>query len=267
MRDIAIERRAVLRLLVGGAVVGWGFGAAAAHRKKRRRSRRLPVIAIDAGHGGSDPGAISPHGIYEKRITLAVAREFARQLSATRRFHPFLIRRHDVFVPLHVRVARARAHHADAFVSLHADILPDPAMRGLLVFTLSQKASDREAAAFARRENGVDHIAGVDLSRQSHDVGNILLDLERRHTSNRSIALARAVVAELGREVPLLEKPRRSADFAVLTAPDIPSVLVELGCLSNRKEERLLHQRRYQRRLAHGLVRAVEDYWRSGARI
>jgi N-acetylmuramoyl-L-alanine amidase len=134
-------------------------------------------------------------------------------------------------------------------------------MRGLSVFTLSAQASDRETAALAARENRADIVGGIDLTRQSLEIGNILLDLARRQTSNQSIALARKVVGELGRLVVLLNNTHRSAGFAVLTAPDIPSVLVELGCISNRDEERLLLQHAYQHRLAVGLVRAVEDYF------
>jgi N-acetylmuramoyl-L-alanine amidase len=221
----------------------------------------MRVVALDPGHGGVDPGAIGPGGVYEKDITLATARELARQLAGTGRFRPLLTRRTDVFVPLRERVARARMEHAELFLSLHADALPDSAMRGLSVYTLSDQASDRETAALATRENRDNFVAGINLSRQPRDIAPVLLDLARRQTNNRSLTLAHAVVAELGRAVPLLEKPHRAAGFAVLTAPDMPSVLVELGCLSNRVEERLLPQRAYQQRLAHALLRAIEDYF------
>ena len=153
--------------------------------------------------------------------------------------------------------------HAELFVSIHADALPDMEMRGLSVYTLSDQASDRATAALAIRENKDDFIAGIKLSRQRRDIAPILLDMARRQTNNGSLALAHAVVAELGRAVPLLERPHRSAGFAVLTAPDMPSVLVELGCLSNPIEERLLAQRAYQQRLARGLLRAIEGYFAS----
>src|SRR5205823_14563110 len=162
------------------------------------------------------------------------------------RFHALLTRRGDVFVPLRERVARARMGHAELFVSIHADALPDSAMRGLSVYTLSDQASDRETAALAARENKDDFVAGIKLSQQRRDIAPILLDMARRQTNNGSLALAHTIVAELGRAVPLLEKPQRAAGFAVLTAPDMPSVLVELGCLSNPAEERLLPQRAYQ---------------------
>lgn len=219
-----------------------------------------PVIVIDPGHGGIDPGAIGSDGVYEKNIVFPTAVDLARLLSATDRFRVFLTRRATEFVPLPERVARARAWHADLFMSIHADALPNSAMRGLSVFTMSAQASDQDAAALAQSENR-EVVDGVNLGHQSHDVGNVLLDLARRQTDNLSIALARDVVTALGHTVPLLENPQRSADFVVLTAPDVPSVLVELGCLSNPVEERLLQEAAYQARLARGLAQAVETYF------
>jgi len=262
MRNIACARRTVLRLLALGAASGWGFAAASAQPAGRKPPvRPMPTVVIDPGHGGVDPGAISSNGVYEKAIVLATATEFARKLAATRRFRVVLTRSTDEFIPLRERVARARTWKADLFLSIHADALPNREMRGLSVFTQSSEASDREAAALAARENKADLVGGVNLSRQPREVGNILLDLARRQTNNSSIGLARTVVDQLAREVVLLDHPQRSADFAVLTAPDIPSALVELGCLSNPTEERLLRQRTYQQRLARGLVRSVEAFF------
>jgi N-acetylmuramoyl-L-alanine amidase len=263
MRRLDCGRRKILRLMAFGVALGRTFDTASAHPAGRGRAavRLMPTVVIDPGHGGVDPGAISPGGVYEKDIVLSVAREFARQLAATRRCRVVLTRSVDEFIPLRERVARARAWHADVFLSIHADALPDTAMRGLSVFTLSARASDREAAALAIRENRADLLAGgINLARQPLEVGTILMDLARRQTRNLSIMLGRSVVDQLAQEVALLDNPRRSADFAVLTAPDIPSVLIELGCLSNLREERLLKQRSYQQRLARGLVRAVHRY-------
>ena len=262
MREWDCDRRRVLRLLAFGAAVGWDCEEALAQPAARGVAalRRVPTVVIDPGHGGIDPGAISPNGVYEKDIVLPTASEFARQLAATRRYRVVLTRSVDEFIPLRDRVARARAWKADLFLSIHADALPDTEMRGLSVFTLSSQASDREAAALAISENRADLVGGVNLSRQPREVGNILMDLARRQTGNLSIALARKIVDQLAREVVLLDRPQRSADFAVLTAADIPSALVELGCLSNPREERLLQQRAYQQKLARGLVRAIEAY-------
>jgi N-acetylmuramoyl-L-alanine amidase len=261
MRDTSCKRRRVLRGLAFCAVAGWRFESASAQPAGRGTPvRAVPTLVIDPGHGGVDPGAISPHGIYEKDIVLATAGEFARELAARRKYRVVLTRSTDEFLPLRERVARARAWKADLFLSIHADTLPDTEMRGLSVFTQSAQASDREAAALAISENRAD-LVGINLARQPRDVGKILLDLTRRQTSNLSVLLAHRIVVELGHEVALLDRPQRSADFAVLTAQDVPSALVELGCLSNPAEERLLQRRTYQQRLARGLVRAVESFF------
>ena len=263
MRDRSCDRRRVLGGLALCAVAGWRLEPASAQppRKPTPPVRRVSTVVIDPGHGGVDPGAISQDGVCEKEIVLDAAREFARALVARRVYRVVLTRSTDEFLPLRERVARARACQADLFLSIHADALPDTGVRGLSVFTLSAQASDREAAALAASENRADLVGGVKLSRQPRDVGKVLLDLTRRETSNLSIIFARDLVAQLGRDVVLLERPQRSADFAVLTAPDIPSALVELGCLSNPEDERLLPQRAYQRRLAQGLARAIDDYF------
>jgi N-acetylmuramoyl-L-alanine amidase len=262
MPDIVLARRRLLALLIAG-ICAHSEARAAPRRKKAVRSG-LPrhVVAIDPGHGGIDPGTSARNGgAYEKSITFATALELAHQLERTGRFQVLLTRRSDRFVPLRERVARARAAHAELFLSIHADAFPDRDVRGLSVYTLSDQASDRETAALAARENHADVVGGVDISRQPRVIGQILLDLERRQTMNRSLVLAEDIVAELGRDVTLLEKPHRAAGFAVLTAPDIPSVLVEIGALSNAAEERLLRQPAYRQRLARGLLQAIERYF------
>jgi N-acetylmuramoyl-L-alanine amidase len=259
-----VARRTLLALAAGYGVCVWVAGPAAArrHASSPRHPRAKPrVVALDAGHGGVDPGAISPRGLYEKTVTLATARELARRLNSGGRYRAILTRGRDAFVPLRQRVARARANRAELFLSIHADALPDPTLRGLSVYTLSEQASDRATAALAIRENKDDFVAGLHLSRRPREIGAILLDLARRQTNNQSLILARSIVSELGRTVPLLEKPHREAGFTVLTAPDIPSALVELGCLSNAAEERLLGQPAYQHRLAEALRHAIDDYF------
>jgi N-acetylmuramoyl-L-alanine amidase len=272
MRGICLTRRRLLRLwayalgMAAVPAIAQPPGRGARHHRWRHR-RRLPVVAIDAGHGGSDPGAISLSGAYEKTIVYGVARDLERDLLRTHRFRVVMTRRGDRFVGLRERVARARRAHADLFLSIHADRLPDSAMRGLSVFTLSAKASDREAAALAASENGADSIGGIDLSHRSRAVGDVLIALAQRETANLSSVLARDLVAAMGRKVSLLDHPHRSAGFVVLTAPDIPSALVELGCLSNPTEERLLRKPAYRRRLAHGLLRAIEAYFAVDGRL
>ncbi len=275
MPNIAGTRRTLLRTLAGCAAIGLGLGTASAQLPGRALWDRpppekprvpdlppvhRPMVVLDPGHGGIDPGAIGADGVYEKTIVYATARDLARDLAATGRFRVALTRGADEFVPLRERVARARALHADLFLAIHADALPNPAMRGLSVFTRSAHASDRDAAALADSENR-DVVDRVRLWLEPPEVGDVLMDLARRQTDNASIGFARDVVAALGRRVALLDNPQRSADFVVLSAPDIPSALVELGCLSNPAEERLLQQPGYQQRLARGLARAIEAYF------
>jgi N-acetylmuramoyl-L-alanine amidase len=268
MHNIAWQRRTVLRLLASWVMAALPADAALARprgwtspaRHEKARRHHLPMVVIDPGHGGIDPGAIGAGGVYEKYITYATAIDLARVLKATRHFRVALTRGSDQYVPLRKRVARARALHADLFLSIHADALPNPAMRGLSVFTLSATASDREAAALAASENR-EIVGGVRLSQKPRVVDGVLLDLVRRETDNQSIKLARDVVAALGREVRLLDNPQRSAGFVVLTAPDIPSALVELGCLSNPVEEHLLQLPSYRKHLARGLAQAIESYF------
>ncbi|HVM80573.1 MAG TPA: N-acetylmuramoyl-L-alanine amidase [Stellaceae bacterium] len=258
-----VTRRGVLRwvgrIAATSALASWAPGAFARTAPAKPSARRL--VVLDPGHGGVDPGAIGISGIYEKQISYGVATEVARLLEATKRYKVVLTRSQDEFVALEDRVARARAAHGDLFLSIHADAIPDSAVRGASVFTLSERASDAEAAALAQRENKADLIAGIDLSRHPPEVGSILLDLARRQTNNLSIVLARKLVNELGREVRLLNNSHRSAGFVVLKAPDIPSVLVELGCLSNKDEEKQLRAQSYQKKLALGVVRSVNDYF------
>ncbi|HEX7969858.1 MAG TPA: N-acetylmuramoyl-L-alanine amidase [Stellaceae bacterium] len=267
MRSGRFDRRMLLRLL-GGAAAGAAMGAAPeAFAQRRSKVAVKPhLVVLDPGQGGVEPGAIGRSGTYEKDVALATAREVARELEATRRYRVRLTRNDDEFIPLPGRVARARAVGGDLFLSIHADAAPDAATRGASVYTLSEQASDRQAAALAARENKADLIAGIDLSQHEPVVSEILIDLARRQTNNLSILLARQLVTELGHQVKLLTNSHRSAGFVVLKAPDIPSALVEVGCLSNRVEERLLQKPAYQRKVATGLVRSINDYFDSVAK-
>ncbi|MDX9860204.1 MAG: N-acetylmuramoyl-L-alanine amidase, partial [Rhodospirillales bacterium] len=204
------------------------------------RARLKPLIVLDPGHGGADPGAISPRGSYEKHITLSAAREFRQLLEKTGRYRVLLSRERDTLIPLRDRVSFAREAGADLFISLHADSIRTPSIRGLSVYTLSENASDREAAELAESENKADLIAGVDLTHETPEVTNILIDLAQRETMNESARFAAFLVGELGRETELLRNTHRFAGFRVLKGPDLPSVLLELGFLSNRQDEQAL---------------------------
>ncbi|CUW41208.1 Putative N-acetylmuramoyl-L-alanine amidase [Magnetospirillum sp. XM-1] len=221
----------------------------------------VPVIVIDPGHGGVDPGATGVSGTYEKHITLAMARELKTMLERNGRYRVHLTRDRDVFIRLRERIAIARAQGADLFISLHADAVQNPQIRGLSVYTLSRNASDSEAQALAEKENKADLIAGIDLTHESADVANILIDLAQRETMNRSAGFATELVDEVGQEMDLLGNTHRFAGFAVLKAPDVPAVLVEMGYLSNEAEERMLRQPQYRARLAKSVAKAVERFF------
>lgn len=245
-----------------------GLPAMAAAAKKpptKSDSPRPPAqrrrVVIDPGHGGNDPGTIGVRGSYEKDVTMTVGRELRRQLLASQRYDVTLTRERDEFVSLADRVQRARAARGELFLSLHADALHRPDVRGASVYTLSEKASDARAAMLAAKENRADAIAGLDLSHQKPDIAAILIDLVQRETKNRSATFANILLPELGRDVRLLDRSHRFAGFAVLKAPDIPSVLVEMGYLSNREDERLLNAPAHQVRLAATLVRAIGRFF------
>ncbi|MGE0745813.1 MAG: N-acetylmuramoyl-L-alanine amidase [Rhodospirillales bacterium] len=229
--------------------------------ERSRTDDRKPVVVIDAGHGGIDSGATSPGGRLEKDLTLAHARELRDQLLATGRYQVAMTRDGDKFLRLRERIAFARNVDADLFVSLHADSLNDSRLRGGSVYTLSDTASDEEAAALAAKENKADLIVGIDLSAQRREVVEILIDLAQRQTMHESSMFARKLIDELGDSQVLLKKAHRYAGFAVLKAPDVPSVLLEMGYLSNVEDERLLSSPEGRASLAAAAVRAIDRYF------
>ena len=229
--------------------------------KPRPRARQRPIIAIDPGHGGVDPGTIGVSGTREKHVTLGHARTLAARLRASGRYRAVLTRSRDRFVRLRKRVAIARTAVADLFISLHADANPNSRVRGASVYTLSERASDKEAAALAAKENRADVIAGINLDGQSYEVANILIDLAQRETSNRSALFAKALTGSIGKVRRLLRNTHRFAGFAVLKAPDTPSVLIELGQLSNRSDEKRLLSQRERDRIADAIIRAIDAYF------
>ena len=219
------------------------------------------VIVLDPGHGGKDPGAIGYSGMYEKNITLAMGKELKTMLDKTGKYKVYLTRSTDKFIPLRDRVKIARKYKADLFISLHADSTKNRSAKGLSVYTLSETASDKEAAALAERENKADVIAGLNLVEHSKEVSDILINLAQRETMNRSSEFATFMVQEMRDEAKLVNDTHRFAGFAVLKAPDVPSVLLEMGYLSNRVEERLLKQQSYRKKLAAATTRAINRYF------
>jgi len=231
----------------------------AADRAKRADGKH--IVVIDPGHGGVDPGATGVSGIYEKELTLAAAKELKRQLEASGRYQVVLTRDKDVFLSLHERVQIARNARAELFISLHADSIASDSILGSTVYTLSEKASDAQAAALAADENKSDVIAGANLDGYSGEVADILIDLAQRETKNDSAKYAHDLVEELDKSGRVLEHGVRSAGFAVLKAPDVPSILLEMGYLSNPREERELRDPAYRVKLMTAVKRAIDAYF------
>jgi N-acetylmuramoyl-L-alanine amidase len=223
-------------------------------------TKKKPLIVIDPGHGGIDPGALG-NGTKEKTITLAVAKALQKELEATGRFRAVLTRDKDVFLPLRDRFRVARENGAELFISLHADSHANAKTRGASVYTLSEKASDAEAAALAAKENKSDVIAGVDLTHESAVVSGILIDLAQRETINLSARFAKVLVGALKNDTLMLGNSHRFAGFAVLKAPDVPSVLLEMGYISSDEDQQLLTSKKHQRKLAKAITKAIGAFF------
>ena len=219
------------------------------------------LVVLDPGHGGKDPGAIGVSGTYEKHVALATAFELKRQLEASGHYHVELTRARDVFIPLEHRVEIAERHRAMLFVSMHADALTDPRVRGASIYTLGAHASDAQTRELARRENSADRFAGPDFSGSPPEVAQILASLVQHETRVGSARLAHDLVGALGPNLPLLPNPTRHAGFVVLKAADIPSVLVEMGFMSNRQDEAALRRPAHRVQVAQAMKRAVDAYF------
>lgn len=219
------------------------------------------TIVIDAGHGGVDPGCISRNGIQEKDITLAMAKILKAHLEHSGRFHVVLTRDRDIFITLQDRVRICRQKGGDLFVSLHADAAANLQAQGCSFYTLSDTASDQESAALAAKENKADIISGIDLRDSSADVSNILIDLAQRDTMNLSTKFAGCLVSSFRPSIRMKDIPHRKAGFAVLKAPDVPAVLIELGYLTNVYDERLLSQHTHRQKIANVITHAIDRYY------
>lgn len=221
-----------------------------------------PVVVIDAGHGGQDPGAPSViKGRWEKEVTLAIAKAIKAELDRSGKVKAVLTRSNDIFIPLGRRVDIARAAGANLFISVHADSIGRPDVHGATVYTLSETASDKEAERLAAKENKADIIAGINLGAESQDVTNILIDLVQRETMNLSAEFAGIVVREVGKHRYFRSNNHRFAGFRVLKAPDVPSVLLETGYMSNLEDSKYLFSENGQQAIARGVRAAVEAYF------
>lgn len=232
-----------------GAAAGAGPGA-----------RKL-VVVIDPGHGGVDPGAVARDGTREKDVVLGFARALRENLRKRGHYRVMMTRNDDVFLPLRERVAFARRNGASLFVSIHADSLHDRSVRGATVYTLSERASDHEAAALASKENRADIISGLDLVDEPDEVTDILIDLAQRETKNFSVRFAKQLVSTMGDDLRLNHNPHRYAGFRVLKAPDVPSVLIELGYMSNARDVKEMASRSWRKRAAETIGKALDTYF------
>ena len=231
------------------------------HARRVPAARPPRLVVLDPGHGGKDPGAIGISGTYEKHVALATAFELKRQLEASGQYHVELTRARDIFIPLEHRVEIAERHRAMLFVSMHADALTDPRVRGASIYTLGAHASDAQTRELARRENSADRFAGPDFQGTSPEVAEILASLVQHETRVGSARLAHDLVGALGPRVPLLSNPTRHAGFVVLKAADIPSVLVEMGFMSNRQDEAALRRPAHRVQVAQAMKHAVDAYF------
>jgi len=263
--DTGAANRLLVDLAYGQAPDKRRFGEleapppAAIPRPPRRPQER--VIVLDAGHGGVDPGAIGAGGVVEKMVNLKVAKAVRDHLEARPGYRVVMTRERDIFLRLRERVRRGRAVSADLFISIHADSHPDAHVSGASLYTLSETASDKEAERLARSENRADLIDGAGLDEEPREVYGILLDLAQRETKNASSAAADDLLFALAANQPLLRRPKRAAGFAVLKAPDVPSVLIELGFLSNRSDATRLNDAESRERIARAIAEGVFRYF------
>ena len=224
--------------------------------------RRLLTIAIDPGHGGEDPGAIGKRGSREKDIVLSISHRLKQKIEAEPDMRSYLTRDGDYFVPLHVRVNKARRVQADLFVSIHADAFIKPHARGASVFALSQQGATSTAARWlANKENSADLIGGLNIKTQDKQVAQLLLDMSTTAQIKDSLKLGDAVLKQIGGFAKLHKPQVEQASFAVLKAPDVPSILIETAFISNPEEEARLNDHEYQEQIAQAILRGIRSYF------
>ena len=224
---------------------------------------RVLTIAVDAGHGGEDPGASGPDGTHEKDVTLAIARELAARVNAEPGMRAVLTRPDDRFVPLRERINRARRAQADLFVSVHADAVPDRSVSGASVYVLSARGATNEAAKWlADRENSADLIGGVSLDDKDNVLASVLLDLSQSAAMSASMVAAEKVLNELNTVGDVRKAHVQQAGFVVLKSPDSPSMLIETAYITNPGEEKRLRDERYQQKLASAILSGIRGYFR-----
>ena len=241
-------------------------------RKEIKKDTKLPaklrdvIIAIDAGHGGDDPGAIGPSGVYEKDVVLKLAKNLAKDINKERGMRAVLIRKGDYYIGLRNRIMKAREYKADLFVSIHADAFRDPRVRGSSVYVLSKKGASSEAAKWlAEKENASDLVGGVSLEDKDELVASVLLDLSQTASLEASIDVSTHVIKGLKKVGKVHKRNVQSAPFAVLKSPDIPSILIETGFISNPSEEKKLANSGYRKKMSKAILQGLKGYFRDFA--
>jgi N-acetylmuramoyl-L-alanine amidase len=267
-----IGRRRVLRRLSGGGAIFWTYFAGLRRSMGQTSlphdtaTRRRPLVLVDPGHGGYDPGTSGITGTLEKDVTLASALALKVALETGGRYRVELTRSRDQYVTLEDRVRLAQDLGASLVLSMHADEVSDPSVRGASVYTLARSASDAETAALADRENGLDPGRGGHTERIAPEVSEILASLAARETRAASARIAHQLVRDFKHRLPVLARPERHANFAVLHTADIPGVLVEMGFLSNAEDEAALNDPEHRALIARAMTRAV-DAWFTAPRV
>jgi N-acetylmuramoyl-L-alanine amidase len=224
--------------------------------------KRLVTIALDPGHGGEDPGAIGARGSHEKNIVLSIAKRLKNKIDQEDAMRPFLTRDGDYFVPLHRRVFKARQVEADLFISIHADAFIEPRAKGASVFALSQQGATSSAARWmANKENASDLIGGINIKTKDKQVAHLLLDMSTTAQINDSLRVGDSVLRNIGSFAQLHKNKVEQAGFAVLKAPDIPSILIETAFISNPQEEKRLNSEAYQEQIADAILAGIKDYF------
>ena len=243
-----------------------------APRKEIKKDTQRPtklrdvIIAIDAGHGGDDPGAIGPSGTYEKDVVLKLAKNLAKDINKERGMRAVLIRKGDYYIKLRNRIVKAREHRADLFISIHADAFRDPKVRGSSVYVLSKKGASSEAAKWlAEKENSSDLVGGVSLDDKDDLVASVLLDLSQTASLEASIDVSTHIIKGLRKVGKVHKRNVQSAPFAVLKSPDIPSILIETGFISNPAEEKKLADSKYRKKMSNAIFHGIKGYFRDFA--
>ncbi|MEZ2721952.1 N-acetylmuramoyl-L-alanine amidase [Paenalcaligenes hominis] len=232
------------------------------------RQNRPILVALDPGHGGEDPGAIGPSGVREKDVVLQIAHRLKKLIDAQPNMRAYMTRDKDFFVPLGVRVQKARRVQADLFISIHADAWIKPTARGSSVYALSQNGATSSAASWlAKKENEADLVGGINIGSHNKQVAQVLLDLSTAAQINDSMRIGNGVLGEIGKVNRLHKRQVERAGFAVLKAPDIPSILIETAFISNPTEEKLLSSAGHQDKLARAMLSGIQDYFKNGAAL